>query len=89
MVSAAVLTISDTSSANRTLDGSGPAVADFLNRRGYNVRQTEIVPDDTKLIRQSITAWVNDVTHPTDLIITTGGTGFGVRDVTPEVFNLA
>ena len=85
MVSAAVLTVSDTASADNLVDESGPAAADFLKAHGYRVRYTEIVPDDAQLIRQSITAWVNDPSHPIDLVVTTGGTGFGVRDVTPEV----
>ena len=89
MVSAAVLTVSDTASADNLLDESGPTAAGFLNTHGYRVLHTEIVPDDTQLIRQSITAWVNDRSHPIDLIVTTGGTGFGVRDMTPEVPNFA
>lgn len=89
MVSAAVLTVSDTAYANNLLDKSGPAAAEFLEARGYHVPSTEIVPDDTQLIRQSITAWANDRTHPVDLIVTTGGTGFSARDVTPEVLNPA
>lgn len=86
-VSAAVLTVSDTASADNLVDESGPAAADFLKARGYRVRYTEIVPDDEQLIRQSVVAWVNDPSHPLDLVVTTGGTGFGVRDVTPEVLN--
>jgi len=87
MVSAAVLTVSDTASANSLLDSAGPAAADFLTGRGYRVPHTAIVPDDTLLIRQSIDAWVRHPSDPVDLIVTTGGTGFGVRDVTPEVLN--
>lgn len=89
MVSAAVLTVSDTASANNLLDTSGPAAVDFLRGRGYLVPHIAIVPDDTQLIRQSINAWVRDPSHPIDLVVTTGGTGFGVRDVTPEVLNSA
>ena len=85
MPSAAVLTVSDTASADSDFDTSGPAAAAFLNRRGLRVLHAEIVPDDTQRIRQSITTWVNDRRDPVDLILTTGGTGFGPRDVTPEV----
>jgi molybdenum cofactor synthesis domain-containing protein len=85
MVSAAVLTVSDTAAANNPLDESGPAAAEFLKGRGYRVVHTKIVPDDTQLIRQSVSGWVHDPSHPMDLIVTTGGTGFGTRDVTPEV----
>ena len=85
MVSAAVLTVSDTASANNLFDKSGPAAADLLKARGYHVLHADVVPDDTQLIRQSITAWTKDEPNPVDLIITTGGTGFGPRDVTPEV----
>jgi hypothetical protein len=83
MVSAAVLTVSDTASVDHRLDNSGPSIADFLHRHGYRVLHTDIVPDDIQLIRRSITAWANGGSHPVDLIITTGGTGFGLRDVTP------
>jgi len=89
MASAAVLTVSDTASANNSLDKSGPAAVDFLKARGYRVLHTDIVPDDTPLIRQSILTWVDAGSHPIDLIVTTGGTGFGPRDVTPEVLNSA
>lgn len=89
MVSAAVLTVSDAASANNFLDKSGPAAVNFLKARGYQILRTEIVPDDAQLIRQAIIAWVNDKPHPIDLIVTTGGTGFGTRDVTPEVLNTA
>jgi len=84
-VSAAVLTVSDTAFADRLSDESGPAAAEFLKGRGHRVVHTEIVPDDTVLIRQSITAWAGSI----DLIVTTGGTGFGARDVTPEVLKPA
>lgn len=89
MATAAVLTVSDTASANHLLDRSGPAAADLLKAHGYRVLHTEVVSDDTPLIRQAITAWAHDRSHPVDLIVTTGGTGFGVRDVTPEVLNSA
>lgn len=87
MPSAAVLTVSDSRFANHLLDKSGPIAANFLEGHGYHVLRTQIVPDDIQLIRQSITAWVNDRPNPIDLIVTTGGTGFGVRDLTPEVLN--
>ena len=87
MVSAAVLTVSDTAFANNLLDESGPAAADFLKAHGYHVSHAEIVPDDAQLIRQSIIAWADDGSRPIDLIVTTGGTGFAARDVTPEVLN--
>jgi len=84
MVSAAVLTVNDTASANNLLDESGPAAAEFLKGRGHRVTRTKIVPNDTEPIRQWITAWAES---GVDLIVTTGGTGFGARDVTPEVLN--
>ena len=76
----AVLTISDT----RTLedDKSGATLADRLTAAGHNLAAREIIVDDVDAIRMVIKSWIAD--PGVDAIITTGGTGFTGRDVTPE-----
>ena len=76
----AVLTISDT----RTLDTdtSGGLLADRLSKAGHLLVGRVIVRDDIEEIRAQIRAWVAD--EAVEVILTTGGTGFSPRDVTPE-----
>jgi molybdenum cofactor synthesis domain-containing protein len=76
-----VITVSDRSSADKTLDTSGPAVVEILMQRDFEVSGPEIVPDEQKLIAETIVAAVN---KGANLIVTTGGTGLGPRDVTPQ-----
>src|SRR6478735_4965437 len=76
----AVLTISDT----RTLadDKSGTTLSDRLTAAGHRLAAREIVTDDVEAIRVIIRRWIAD--PGIDAVITTGGTGFTGRDVTPE-----
>jgi len=76
----AVLTISDT----RTLadDKSGTTLSERLTAAGHNLAAREIVVDDVEAIRIIVRQWIAD--PEVDAIITTGGTGFTGRDVTPE-----
>ena len=76
----AVLTISDTRSLAD--DKSGTTLADRLTSAGHHLAAREIVTDDIEAIRGVIRKWINDA--GVDAIITTGGTGFTGRDVTPE-----
>ncbi len=76
-----VITVSDRSSADRTLDKSGPALVEILMQRDYEASGPQIVPDEQKLIADAIVAAVN---KGTNLVITCGGTGLGPRDVTPQ-----
>jgi molybdenum cofactor biosynthesis protein B len=76
----AVLTISDTRSAAD--DRSGTTLADRLTAAGHKLAAREIVTDDVEAIREVIRKWIAD--DGVDAIITTGGTGFTGRDVTPE-----
>lgn len=75
-----MLTVSDRASAGSMTDESGPAVAAILRREGFEVGAAEIVPDD----RDRIVAWMRERSGRHDLLVTTGGTGLAVRDVTPE-----
>jgi molybdenum cofactor synthesis domain-containing protein len=80
---AAILTISDSASINPPLDVSGPTISDILLAHGIRVLHVAIVPDDASLIQSTVQSW--SLQDDVDWIITTGGTGFGTRDVTPEV----
>jgi molybdenum cofactor biosynthesis protein B len=76
----AVLTISDT--RDETNDKSGALLAERLVTAGHRLVEKEIVPDDVAAIRAKIQEWV--ASPAVDIILTTGGTGFAPRDVTPE-----
>jgi molybdenum cofactor synthesis domain-containing protein len=68
-----------------TQDKSGPYLTQALNQSGrFSVINIRIVPDDKDIISRTIIDWTELDDKP-DLILTTGGTGFGQRDVTPEV----
>ena len=75
-----VITVSDGVSAGTRTDASGPVLLDLL-KRGFEVSGPEVVPDDQARISEAIVAAVAD---GNDLVITTGGTGLGPRDVTPQ-----
>jgi molybdenum cofactor synthesis domain-containing protein len=79
-LTAAVLTVSDSSSRGERADLSGPAVAEILQRAGFAVTATEIVADDQSAIQQTIIRLAGKAR----LVVTTGGTGIAERDVTPE-----
>jgi molybdopterin adenylyltransferase len=78
-VRAAVLTVSDGVSAGERQDRSGDLLAGLLAAEGYEVAR-RVVPDD----RDHIEAAIEDLSLETALVLTTGGTGLGPRDVTPE-----
>ena len=80
---AAVITLSDKGSRGEREDKSGPLIVEMLTATGYKVEETLLLPDDaaqlkTQLLRLADARQVN-------LILTTGGTGFAPRDITPEV----
>jgi molybdenum cofactor synthesis domain-containing protein len=78
-VKAAVLTVSDGVSAGERDDGSGDVLAELLAGEGYEVER-RVVPDDRETIADAIVELAEDAS----LVLTTGGTGLGPRDVTPE-----
>jgi molybdopterin adenylyltransferase len=82
MLRFAVLTISDRSARGERQDSSGPALVDLIKSQGWTVTRTEILPDDLNILRESLTILVDR--GEVDIILTTGGTGFAPRDVTPE-----
>ena len=76
----AVLTVSDT--RDEATDTSGALLVERLIAAGHTLAAKAIVTDEVEAIRKQVGAWVADETI--DLILTTGGTGFAPRDVTPE-----
>src|SRR5437667_10992104 len=76
---AAVLTVSDGVSAGERADESGDLLAELLAAEGYEVER-RVVPDDREAIADAIVELAEDAA----LVLTTGGTGLGPRDVTPE-----
>ena len=78
----AILTVSDRSSRGERPDTSGPALAELIQLQGWQVVRQEIVPDEMNAIQDTLKAW-SDLDEA-DAILTTGGTGFAPRDVTPE-----
>jgi len=79
---AAVLTVSDSCAAGSRVDESGPAIVKRLTDAGWTIEETTIVPDEQMEIAETLEHWATE--HHVDVIITTGGTGFSPRDVTPE-----
>ena len=77
-----ILTLSDRSSRGERADASGPALARRIESEGWSVAQQSLLPDDESAIRQQLISWAES--GEVDVILTTGGTGFSPRDVTPE-----
>jgi molybdenum cofactor biosynthesis protein B len=76
----AVMTISDT--RTEETDKSGALLVERLTAAGHELAGKAVVPDDVAAIRAQAEAWIAD--EAVDVVITTGGTGFAPRDVTPE-----
>lgn len=79
---AAVITVSDRCHRGERVDEAGPAVVELLQRAGYQVAVTGLVPDEERDIMAALIQ-IADM-DLADLLVTTGGTGFAPRDVTPE-----
>lgn len=77
-----IITISDSVSAGHREDGSGKALARRCGELGWEIISATIVPDEESAIRAQLLALAD--AGKSDLILTTGGTGLGPRDVTPE-----
>ncbi|MBI2069595.1 MAG: MogA/MoaB family molybdenum cofactor biosynthesis protein [Elusimicrobia bacterium] len=77
-----VLTISDRAYAGVYEDRSGPALAGEVQKRGWDVARTAVIPDLAEVIEATLINWSDQKGF--DVILTTGGTGLGSRDVTPE-----
>ena len=82
MYHAAVLTVSDRSFRGERPDAGGPLVAEMLKNAGYEVTVTAIVPDEQAQIEEKLRQIADS--GDVQLLVTTGGTGFAPRDVTPD-----
>lgn len=78
-----VLTLSDKGARGEREDRSGALIREFAAGMGAEVAQYEVIPDEAERIRQYLVAWADQL--DLDLVLTTGGTGLGPRDVTPDV----
>ena len=77
-----ILTISDRASVGQYDDQSGPLIANILTQNTpWTIQKQQIVPDEFEQIVQTLTDWSDNGIH---LILTSGGTGFAPRDITPE-----
>ena len=77
-----ILTLSDRSSRGERADSSGPALASLIQAEGWSVVKQSLLPDDESAIRERLIHWTES--GEMDVLLTTGGTGFSPRDVTPE-----
>lgn len=82
MYNAAVITVSDKGYSGEREDTGGPLVCELLREAGYEIAYTSIVPDERELIERELIHTSDDLDIA--LTVTTGGTGFSPRDVTPE-----
>lgn len=78
----AVLVISDRSAAGTREDLSGPALEGAIKNTGWSVTRTGLIPDELETISQILIEWADSGDH--QVILTSGGTGFSPRDITPE-----
>ena len=79
---AAVITLSDKGSRGEREDKSGPLIAQMLTAAGYVVEETMILPDEAKALKAQLIRMADG--RQVNLVLTTGGTGFSPRDITPE-----
>ena len=79
---AAVITISDKGAKGERVDTSGPNLCEILKQRGFHVAYTAIIPDEMDEIKAELIRCCDE--KKVALVLTTGGTGFSPRDITPE-----
>jgi molybdopterin adenylyltransferase len=77
-----ILTASDRSARGERADTSGPALVRLVQEQGWTVDRQALLPDDQAAIRDLLASWADS--GALDVVLTTGGTGFSPRDVTPE-----
>ena len=77
-----ILTVSDRAASGERPDSSGPALVQRIQAEGWQVVRTAVLPDEMGLISAALADWAD--AQDCDVVLTTGGTGFSPRDVTPE-----
>ncbi len=82
MITVGVLTISDKGSRGERVDQSGKVISEMVERIGGKIRYYQIIPDEKDIIQEELIKGADKLRL--DLILTSGGTGLGERDVTPE-----
>ena len=82
MFSLGILTVSDKGARGERYDKSGKVIEDCLSQSGGRVVKYEVVPDEADVVAKRLIDWADS--GAVDIILTTGGTGLGPRDVTPE-----
>jgi len=82
MFKVGILTVSDKGWRGERQDRSGEVIREILSQIGAHITNYDIIPDEKNLIAEKLIKWTDE--DKVDVIITTGGTGLGPRDVTPE-----
>jgi len=82
MFKVGILTVSDKGWRGERQDRSGEVIREILSQIGAHIANYDIVPDEKNLIAEKLIKWADE--EKVDVIITTGGTGLGPRDITPE-----
>lgn len=85
MIKVGILTVSDSCAKRQRQDRSGPAATEMLSGAGFEVCEERIVPDEEESIVSELVRFADEQGY--DVVFTTGGTGLGPRDVTPEATN--
>ncbi|MNM53633.1 Molybdopterin adenylyltransferase [compost metagenome] len=82
MYSVGIITASDKGSKGERVDKSGDVIREIVEANGYEVNRYVVVPDEIEVLKKELTYMSDEL--KLNLIVTTGGTGFSKRDVTPE-----
>ena len=83
MIRVGIIILSDKAAAGSREDGSGPILEKFASEAGWQVEKRTVLPDDADALRKEL-LFLSDERR-VDLVLTSGGTGLGERDITPEV----
>lgn len=82
MINTGIITISDKGSQGKREDKTGPAIENILDKSKYKIEYYKVIPDEVEEIKKQLCYICDDL--KLNLILTNGGTGFSIRDVTPE-----
>ncbi len=85
MIRVGIITASDKGSIGERVDTSSEVIRELVEKKGWEVTEYTIVPDETEVLKCVMLDWCDH--NKVDLLLTTGGTGFSKRDITPEATN--